>query len=142
MSVRPPPLTNPRIRVATAADKNSYVRATRAGYELDLQFRWRYPFRCDFPEDAIEAMGGHFDEAVGDERATVLVAEVPRLEGGVEMGGGGGEWVIIGGVVWVWKFADEVEGEICMSWPVLSFLACLLESTSRCPLLVVDNYDC
>jgi hypothetical protein len=105
------PKTKPRIRLATPADKDDYVSVTLAGYELDHQFRWRYPRRHEFPEDAREATGVNFEEAMKSERATVLVAELPRLEeDGVERLKE--EWVIVAGVVWEWKYLDEVEGEV------------------------------
>jgi hypothetical protein len=102
------PLTKPRIRPATLADKDGYVSATRAGYELDHQFQWRYPQRHEFPEDAREGTGVHFDKAMNNDRMTVLVAELPRLENGLEKE----DWVVVAGVVWEWKFLEEVEGEV------------------------------
>ncbi|QDS70377.1 hypothetical protein FKW77_009145 [Venturia effusa] len=102
-------LSKPRVRLATSRDKDGYVHATRAGYELDLQFRWRYPYRHDFPDDAVEATGIQFDQALLNEKATVLVAEPPRLENGTEMIDE--NWIIVAGVVWEWKFLTEVEDE-------------------------------
>jgi hypothetical protein len=102
------PLTKPRIRPATLADKDGYVSATRAGYELDHQFQWRYPKRHEFPEDAREGTGLHFDKAMKNDKMTVLVAELPRLEDGVEME----DWIVVAGVIWEWKFLEEVEGEV------------------------------
>jgi hypothetical protein len=103
-----PPFTKTRIRPATSADKDGFISAMLAGYELDHQFQWRYPKRHEFPEDAREATGVNFDDAMKNDRMTVLVAELPRLEGGVEKD----ELVIVAGVVWEWKFLEEVEGEI------------------------------
>lgn len=118
-------LSKPRIRPATTLDKNGYVHATRAGYELDHQFRWRYPHRHEYPGDAVKGTGLHFDNALKNEKTTVLVAELPKLEKGVEMVNE--EWVIVAGVVWEWKFRDEVEGEISMSLhPSLTLLDQLL----------------
>lgn len=106
-------LSKPRIRPATPLDKHGYVHATRAGYELDHQFRWRYPHRHEYPDDAEKGTGFHFDNTLKTEKATVLVAELPRLEKEVEMVNE--KWVIVAGVVWEWKFLDEVEREVCMS---------------------------
>jgi hypothetical protein len=103
-----PSLTKPRVRHATLADKDGFVRAMLAGYEIDPQFRWRYPKRHEFPEDARAATGANFDEVMKSDRTTVLVAELPRLENGAEMD----EWVIVAGAVWEWKQLEEVEGQV------------------------------
>lgn len=104
-----PTLSKPRIRQATPLDKDGYVHATRAGYELDHQFRWRYPHRHEFSDDAVAGTGFHFTNATKNENCTVLVAELPRLCNGIEMIDE--EWVIVAGVVWEWKVLEEVEGE-------------------------------
>lgn len=104
-----PTPTQPRIRPATPLDKEGYVHATLAGYELDPQFQWRYPHRHKYPSEARKATTLHFENALANEKAIVLVAELPRRENGVEMMG---EWVVVAGVVWEWKFLRDVEGSV------------------------------
>lgn len=101
--------TAARTRRATPADKEDYVNVHHRGYELDPQFRWRYPRRHEFREDAKKSTGDIFDAVLKMENSTCVVAELPKIEsGGSESET---EWVIAAIAVWAWKDLAEVENE-------------------------------
>lgn len=108
--------TAPRIRRATPLDKPGYIRSTFAGYELDPQFRWRYPRRHEYPDDAQQATGKVLDLMMARDDAVVLVAELPRLSDSAEPQEGGDghhdqEWTIVAGAIWEWRDFAEYETE-------------------------------
>jgi GNAT superfamily N-acetyltransferase len=97
------PSPTPRVRIATLADRNGFVEALLRGYEVDHQFRWRYPRRHEFPQDARKATGDVFEKNLGLENVTCLVAELPSLENEEE-------WVIVSSCMWEWKDWEAVKG--------------------------------
>ena len=105
----------PRVRLATLADREAWVTVLRAGYELDHQFRWRHPWRKEFPEDAKKHSGDVFEAMMKDhEKKTCIVAELPKLES--EAGSGTAdeeEWTVVAICIWEWRTWEEYENEKC-----------------------------
>ncbi|OCK79305.1 hypothetical protein K432DRAFT_300159 [Lepidopterella palustris CBS 459.81] len=104
----------PRIRPATLADKEAWVSANLAGYELDPSFQWRYPKRKEFPEDARKASGDVFEMALGISSITCVVAELPRID---DEEPGDTDWVVVAVAMWEWKDWEEVQIPASFSSP-------------------------
>jgi hypothetical protein len=103
-----PSLAKPRIREATLEDAAGYVSAMLAGYEIDHQFVYRYPYRKEYPEDAIKASEDVFKAAVKNPRTVPLVAELPNLE---IRGLLAEDWIIVAVACWEWKTLEDVQNE-------------------------------
>jgi hypothetical protein len=110
-----------RIREATLDDADSYVTAMLAGYEIDHQFVYRYPFRKEYPEDAHKASVVVFKENMANQNTIPIVAEVPKVRSD---GSPTNEWTIAAIACWEWKSLKDVQNEARESLPrMMSSLA-------------------
>ncbi|KAF1982323.1 hypothetical protein K402DRAFT_384696 [Aulographum hederae CBS 113979] len=104
-----PPI--PRVRRATLEDIEGWINAQLTGFELDYQFRWRYPKRHEFPEDTRNATGAMIEGCLKVDNLTCLVAELPETyekgnETEIEE-----KPVIAGVAIWEVKMIEELESE-------------------------------
>jgi hypothetical protein len=96
----------PRIREATANDVDGYVTAMLAGYEVDHQFVYRYPYRKEYPQDARDASAAVVRTALANPKTVPLVAELPRNDSSA-----GDDWIIVAVATWEWKTLEDVKNE-------------------------------
>lgn len=100
---------NLRIReVASEDDIAGYVTAMLAGYEIDPQFVYRYPYRKQYPEDAREASAVVIRAALANPNTIPLVAETQELNADGILTG---DWTIIAVATWEWKTLKDVQDE-------------------------------
>jgi hypothetical protein len=94
----------PRVRPATASDKEAWVTTVHTGFELDGQYTWRYPYRKEYPEDARRGTGNSLMKILNEGHDVCLLAELPDEDG---------VWGVVGEAIWAWKSWDEVAREEC-----------------------------
>ncbi|KIW09096.1 uncharacterized protein PV09_00041 [Verruconis gallopava] len=99
---------SPRVREATREDAPGYVEAMLAGYEMDPQFVYRYPYRKQYPDDARSASIAVVEAAIENPNTVVLVAELPVPQSDNEAIAEE-DWKIAAVATWEWKTLDDVE---------------------------------
>jgi hypothetical protein len=97
-----------RIREASLDDAAGYVTAMLAGYEVDHQFVYRYPFRKEYPEDARNASAAVFKEYIANPNTIPLVAEARNVNADGSLTD---DWTIAAIACWEWKTLEDVQNE-------------------------------